>query len=690
MFNEHITTIGPSAFRNTGLKEVTIPDHITTIEQWAFGDNAQLKKVRIGHNVGRINYSAFNRSNAIEEITSDICLPFYIQNNVFSAEVFAKATLYVPAGTAPLYRRTQYWQLFSHIEEQDGEPIPLPYMVVASWHQKAPFNSDCPQVDGQPCAAGCGPIAMAQILSYYRQPSQGHGKVTYRSDFNGAENDINVDFDSHPFDWANIRDVYTDANSDAERRAVANLIYMTGAAMKQQYSPTGTTTVNYGTWMWGLQRYLHLSPTSRWLNRRYYSTSEWTAMIDQQLTAGHPVFYNAAHTEPFGGKSGHFFVIDGRDQQGNYHFNFGHNSSIQDKFTNLNAINQGSEPKPGNAYACYHYVQGMIVDGFPVEGLTDADFPRCEVSLSEPFVLEGDADRKEVTVTGSVQAKFQYRCISFDADDIQYSLGFYRNEQLAAVSPSWRQNRISIGGGVSNVNRSFILPEGLADGDYEMALVSRTSEDDVWRRGWDNVPNRVPVTVSGSTFTFHMPDYHNGPTHLYLKETVKEIAGAREGGRTFEFTIANPSTNNFEDTLRVTVTNVDSKVYESLMPTSVYDGQSLTYRYFIPDDKADFTGGNYTIALSYHEKAMGKWLPLTISQADTLKGDANGDGKVSVTDIAVIVNHILSIPNGTGFSVFSADANGDGNITVTDIGVIVDIILGNSANARKADVLEPQ
>ena len=72
-----------------------------------------------------------------------------------------------------------------------------------------------------------------------------------------------------------------------------------------------------------------------------------------------------------------------------------------------------------------------------------------------------------------------------------------------------------------------------------------------------------------------------------------------------------------------------------------------------------------------------------------MRGDADGDGNVSVTDIAVIVNHILALGNER-FEWYGADANGDGEVTVTDIGVIVDIILGNGANARKGDVLEPQ
>ena len=88
-------------------------------------------------------------------------------------------------------------------------------------------------------------------------------------------------------------------------------------------------------------------------------------------------------------------------------------------------------------------------------------------------------------------------------------------------------------------------------------------------------------------------------------------------------------------------------------------------------------------------------------------GDANGDGTVTVTDIAVVVNHILQLQN-TNFSSYGADANGDGSVTVTDIGVIVDMIcdgsvtvtdigvivdmiLGNNnANSRELKGLEPQ
>ena len=80
----------------------------------------------------------------------------------------------------------------------------------------------------------------------------------------------------------------------------------------------------------------------------------------------------------------------------------------------------------------------------------------------------------------------------------------------------------------------------------------------------------------------------------------------------------------------------------------------------------------------------------SITIIDCAIGDANSDGHISVTDIAVVVNCILQLDNEQ-FSIFGADANGDGQITVTDIGVIVDMILGtNSASSRELKDLEPQ
>ena len=59
-----------------------------------------------------------------------------------------------------------------------------------------------------------------------------------------------------------------------------------------------------------------------------------------------------------------------------------------------------------------------------------------------------------------------------------------------------------------------------------------------------------------------------------------------------------------------------------------------------------------------------------------VKGDANGDGNVTITDAVAIVNFILG-NKSANFVETAADVNGDGEITITDAVGVVNIILNN-------------
>ena len=63
-------------------------------------------------------------------------------------------------------------------------------------------------------------------------------------------------------------------------------------------------------------------------------------------------------------------------------------------------------------------------------------------------------------------------------------------------------------------------------------------------------------------------------------------------------------------------------------------------------------------------------------------GDANGDGKISITDAVAIVNYILGNPP-TDFVVAAADVNGDNEVDVFDVTKIISIILSGEENAAK-------
>ena len=64
-----------------------------------------------------------------------------------------------------------------------------------------------------------------------------------------------------------------------------------------------------------------------------------------------------------------------------------------------------------------------------------------------------------------------------------------------------------------------------------------------------------------------------------------------------------------------------------------------------------------------------------IVELSGVRGDVNNDSKANVTDVTLLVNHILG-NDGEGFIIGIADINDDGLITVTDVTALVNIILG--------------
>jgi hypothetical protein len=58
-------------------------------------------------------------------------------------------------------------------------------------------------------------------------------------------------------------------------------------------------------------------------------------------------------------------------------------------------------------------------------------------------------------------------------------------------------------------------------------------------------------------------------------------------------------------------------------------------------------------------------------------GDVDGDGKVDVTDVNIVVNIILGKDNAANYN-GRADVNGADGVDVSDVNAIVNIILGKT------------
>lgn len=131
ILNEGLQTIGTNAFSYCyALTQAEFPASITSIGQSAFSNCTGLTSVTIGGPCS-LGLYAFGYCNAITSVTclSETPPTFMYNNSAFTSTVYENATLYVPKGAIEAYSSSDYWNLFTHIQEPhyDFEFIGLYY-----------------------------------------------------------------------------------------------------------------------------------------------------------------------------------------------------------------------------------------------------------------------------------------------------------------------------------------------------------------------------------------------------------------------------------------------------------------------------------------------------------------------------------------------------------------------------------
>ena len=105
----------------SNLKEIIIPNSVTSIETAAFRDCTGLTSVEIPNSVTSIGEDAFSSCTGLTSITSLIPAEslFDINSYVFYNVDKTFCTLYVPVGTKETYASTKGWKDFVNIVEKD-------------------------------------------------------------------------------------------------------------------------------------------------------------------------------------------------------------------------------------------------------------------------------------------------------------------------------------------------------------------------------------------------------------------------------------------------------------------------------------------------------------------------------------------------------------------------------------------
>ena len=661
---------------------------LTSIGYEAFKGCSNLSSAIIPNSVMSIDTSAFEGCTNLWKVYCYIEKPYAINSNVFY-KIPSDATLYIPNGTKKEYESTEGWNIFKNIKEIGSRDIGNDNvkepMVKSLWHQEAPYNNMIP--NGK--KASCGPIAVAQILNYYKAPNHGFGHVTlYGND---------LDYSSTSIDYNNILNEYRSGSyNQTQADAVANLVWHVGAAMTLKYSTAdGTPGTDNNRMVWGIQKYLHISQKCRFRLRKFYSTEQWTKMLDEQLEAGRPVYYRGRafrYDDLFFLNEdgiGHIFVVDGKNSEGLYHINFGHGSTQQNKFASLNAINQSSSIYPGDYGVYYNWEQGMATDLYPDANFDEATFNDYPVYLDEPLCLNNNKRLDHLTIAkgGTFQLTMNLKVYNHEYIEAkdgtmgywQYALGVFSEGKLKTVFTPQGENTFSSKS--NTLTETFVFPTTIDNGEYELRVVTRHGNEEIWQSVWDIAPNVINAIVDHNNVALTTMGNHTLETNLYLLSPITEIgnAGGIYPGKLFALRLKNPSDNNFEEKIKFEIITNGTVRATYWQNTSVYSGCEVEYHFLIPNEEFDFSNNSdYTIKAYYYEHNHNNYIELTTDEP-AKQGDVNGDGEVNGTDMVALVNVIMEKAASN-----HADVNKDGAVNGTDMVALVNIIMAaNNYNASE-------
>jgi len=344
-------------------------------------------------------------------------------------------------------------------------------LLQTKWGQGTPYKNMLPAGH----RSFCNLVAASQIMKYHNHPARGSGQTEAYTMSNGVQVPA-LNFNNMVYDWDNMLNSYrSDGRNSTElqRNAVATLIYNAGVGRGRDFI-TGSSK---NSWPVVLTTFFGYDRSIQRHDKKYYDEASWAAIIKQQLNAGLPVLCNGNNQDR---TSNHYFVIDGYDNTGKFHINFGWSGS-HDGWYSLNSIRG------------WDYDQHIITNIKPNEGGVPVGY---EMALASLIASKTTVSQNELFIV-----EHRFRNIGME----QFPGG-----QTGAALVDNNGNIVEIIGirslGTLNVSSTgsvrelnCAVPNSVAPGQYQLRIVIKTDE------GWeivtksmvgDGIPSAVNITVT--------------------------------------------------------------------------------------------------------------------------------------------------------------------------------------------------
>lgn len=200
---------------------------------------------------------------------------------------------------------------FSNNEKAEIKPL-----LKSEWGGGNPYNATVKELIGWD-SPGCVPIAISQILYFYKYPEIALHNGQYKT-AGGVIKEYPMS--EIPFQWNLMKDSYSDSDNpdSSSSRAVADLMFATTLTLLMNHAilpfPPGPL---YNSEAASLEYYFGYNNSVIHLSHDYFDAETWSNIIYYELSQGRPVLFSGSHP-----LSSHAFICDGY-KDGYFHFNWG-------------------------------------------------------------------------------------------------------------------------------------------------------------------------------------------------------------------------------------------------------------------------------------------------------------------------------------------------------------------------------
>lgn len=213
-------------------------------------------------------------------------------------------------------------------------------LLTCIWGQDEPFNDQTPRTHEQePTVTGCVATAMAQVMYYHKWPIRGKGSNTYPTEL-WSVRQLSEDFSQSVYEWDEMIDEYKYQErweynrsykegfwTEKQGNAVAKLMHDVGIAVNtnynaEKYGGSGASSENAAQAL-----HKHFSYHVSFLNHSHTPHADFLSAIQNELDRDYPIIISESRGGP-----GHTWVIDGYDENGYLHANWGWRGSSNGYF----------------------------------------------------------------------------------------------------------------------------------------------------------------------------------------------------------------------------------------------------------------------------------------------------------------------------------------------------------------------